>query len=352
MIPRHKLEQLQALCNGKGKKDLYDLVQMPRGPVDHAGLLKKLTDKEEAWSSMPGRATHLEIIEQAVELLKTPADKVEYDRFLLANAEPQTPSVNPQGGYQQRPMRPPQYQQFPRQQPWGYQEPPMPMPRPRPQQWKSPQPKRGLLRTLLSVLVFGPIKLFAWLVMVGVGLAILMQVAPGLLDRLGSPPPSETPEKPSDPPPPPPSDPPPPPPSDPPPPPPPDPPPPPPPDPPPPPPPDPPPLPPPDPPPLPPPDPPPPDEPVRIGSPPRKTWSVTPEYPRLARLRRIQGIVILQVTVGRQGEVADLSVLRSAEGLDEAAVEAARQWRYQPTIMNGRPVSVIFTDTVMFQIEN
>ena len=79
---------------------------------------------------------------------------------------------------------------------------------------------------------------------------------------------------------------------------------------------------------------------------------MTPEYPRLARLRRTQGIVILQVTVDRQGEVADLSVLRSAEGLDEVAVEAARQWRYEPTIMNGRPVSVIFTDTVMFQIEN
>ena len=94
-------------------------------------------------------------------------------------------------------------------------------------------------------------------------------------------------------------------------------------------------------------------EPVRVGGnvpPPRKTWNVTPEYPRLARLRRIQGIVILEVTVDRQGEVSSVSVLRSAEGLDDAAVEAVRQWRYEPTMVNGRPVSVIFTETVRFQM--
>ena len=84
---------------------------------------------------------------------------------------------------------------------------------------------------------------------------------------------------------------------------------------------------------------------------PRKTWNVTPEYPRLARLRRIDGIVILEVTVDRQGEVSSVSVLRSAEGLVEAAVEAVRQWRYEPTIVNGSPVSVIFTETVRFQID-
>lgn len=58
------------------------------------------------------------------------------------------------------------------------------------------------------------------------------------------------------------------------------------------------------------------------------------------------------MTVGRQGDVSNVSVLRSAENLDEAAIEAVRQWRYEPTIVNGRPVSVIFTETVRFQIEN
>ena len=100
-------------------------------------------------------------------------------------------------------------------------------------------------------------------------------------------------------------------------------------------------------------DPPPLVEPVRIGGNvprPPKIWNVTPEYPRLARLRRIQGIVILEVTVDRQGAVSNVSVLRSVEGLDEAAVEAVRQWRYEPTIVNGSAVSVVFTETVRFQI--
>ena len=103
------------------------------------------------------------------------------------------------------------------------------------------------------------------------------------------------------------------------------------------------------------PDPPPVIEPVRIGGAvpqPRKTWHVAAEYPRMARLRRIQGIVILQVTVDRQGEVSDVSVLRSTEALDEAAIAAVRRWRYEPTVVNGMPVSAIFTESVRFQIEN
>ena len=60
--------------------------------------------------------------------------------------------------------------------------------------------------------------------------------------------------------------------------------------------------------------------------------------------------MILEVTVDRQGNVSNVSVLRSdAEGFGEAAVEAVRQWRYDPTIIDGRPVSVILTDTVRFQ---
>lgn len=94
-------------------------------------------------------------------------------------------------------------------------------------------------------------------------------------------------------------------------------------------------------------------EPVRVGGNvphPSKVWNVTPEYPRLARLRRIEGTVILEVTVDRQGEVSNVAVLRSPEGLGEAAVDAVRQWRYEPTIVNGRPVSIIFTETVRFEI--
>ncbi len=103
------------------------------------------------------------------------------------------------------------------------------------------------------------------------------------------------------------------------------------------------------------PDPPPVVEPVRVGGAvpqPRKTWHVAPEYPRMARIRRTQGIVILQVMVDRQGEVSNVSVLRSVEGLVDAAIAAVRQWRYEPTIVDGMPVSAIFTESVRFQIEN
>ena len=65
-----------------------------------------------------------------------------------------------------------------------------------------------------------------------------------------------------------------------------------------------------------------------------------------------QGSVILEVTVDRQGNVSNVAVLRSVDGLDAAAVEAVRQWRYEPTIINGRPVSVVLTDTVRFQLNN
>ena len=331
MNPRNRLEQLQHKCKGLEKENLYDLIGVQGARLDHEELLKRLVKKQDAWGKMANKAAELDIIDKALELLKTPADKAEYDRFL-------------------------------NQQPWGS---------------------------------FGPIKLFARLAMFAAGIAMLMQLTTGLLNRLNSPTttPSRAPSEsgaeaegggapggastrteretasststersgttatsrretapsaavtapvPA---------------------------------------------------PNPPgtrptaaparrapsrntsgaraaqpqataapavevveparPDPPPVVEPVRVGGnvpQPRKTWNVTPEYPRLARLRRIQGIVILEVTVDRQGDVSNVSVLRSAEDLDQAAVEAVRQWRYEPTIVNGRPVSIIFTETVRFQI--
>ena len=81
---------------------------------------------------------------------------------------------------------------------------------------------------------------------------------------------------------------------------------------------------------------------------PRKTWNVTPDYPRLARLQRVEGIVILEVHVDPTGAVQDAIVLRSVHLLDEAVVEAVRQWRYEPTVIDGRPRAAILTETVSF----
>ena len=70
-------------------------------------------------------------------------------------------------------------------------------------------------------------------------------------------------------------------------------------------------------------------------------------------IRHLEGDVILEVTVDRQGHVSNVSVLRSSvDAVAEAAVEAVRQWRYEPSIVNGRAVSVMLTETVRFQIAN
>ncbi|MCY4058444.1 MAG: TonB family protein, partial [Gammaproteobacteria bacterium] len=94
-------------------------------------------------------------------------------------------------------------------------------------------------------------------------------------------------------------------------------------------------------------------EPVRVGGdipPPVKIRDVRPVYPPVAQSARVQGVVILEATINPLGEVVDVRVLRSVPLLDEAAIEAVRQWRYTPTVLNGVPVPVMFTVTVNFQL--
>ena len=71
--------------------------------------------------------------------------------------------------------------------------------------------------------------------------------------------------------------------------------------------------------------------------------------PETARNAGISGVVILEITVDIDGTVKDARVLRSIPLLDDAALEAARQWRYEPTMLNGRPVPIVMTVTVPFQ---
>ena len=104
----------------------------------------------------------------------------------------------------------------------------------------------------------------------------------------------------------------------------------------------------------PPPPPPPPDGPVRVGGGirvPTKIKDVRPVYPPDALDARIQGVVIIEVTVDTDGRVADTKVLRSIPQLDEAAVTAVRQWEFTSTSLNGVPVPVIMTVTVNFTLQ-
>jgi len=75
---------------------------------------------------------------------------------------------------------------------------------------------------------------------------------------------------------------------------------------------------------------------------------VQPAYPALAIQARIQGNVILHAIIGRDGQVSELQVLSGHPLLVNAALDAVRQWRYNPTLLNGQAVEVETTITVSF----
>jgi len=75
---------------------------------------------------------------------------------------------------------------------------------------------------------------------------------------------------------------------------------------------------------------------------------VQPVYPQLAIQARIQGNVVLHAIIGRDGQVSELQVLSGHPLLVNAAVEAVRQWRYSPTLLNGQTVEVETTITISF----
>jgi protein TonB len=99
--------------------------------------------------------------------------------------------------------------------------------------------------------------------------------------------------------------------------------------------------------------PPPPVQAVRVGGQikePKKVHSVNPAYPDIAKQARVQGIVILECTISPQGKVTEVKVLRGIPLLDQAAIDAVKQWVYTPTLLNGVPVPVIMTVTVNFKL--
>jgi len=92
---------------------------------------------------------------------------------------------------------------------------------------------------------------------------------------------------------------------------------------------------------------------VRVGGDvkePKKIRDVKPVYPEAAQASKVQGIVILQVVIGTNGSVIDAQVIRHVPMLDEAALDAVRQWEFTPTLLNGVPVEVVMTVTVNFTL--
>ena len=91
--------------------------------------------------------------------------------------------------------------------------------------------------------------------------------------------------------------------------------------------------------------------PLRVGGQvrqPTKIKDVKPVYPAIAQSARVSGVVMIEATIGEDGKVTDAKVVRSIPVLDQAALDAVRQWEYTPTLLNGVPVPVVVTVTINF----
>ena len=77
---------------------------------------------------------------------------------------------------------------------------------------------------------------------------------------------------------------------------------------------------------------------------------VTPEYPPEAGRARIEGTVVLQAVIGKDGSVEDVQVKSGLPVLAQAAINAVRQWRYRPYLLNGEPIEVDTQITINFTL--
>jgi len=95
-------------------------------------------------------------------------------------------------------------------------------------------------------------------------------------------------------------------------------------------------------------------QPIRVSSGPQEAkliLQVKPAYPDLARRTRTQGVVVLEAKINRDGDIDSLRVVSGHQLLTQAALDAVKQWKYRPTMLNGEPVEVITTITVTFTLQ-
>ena len=97
------------------------------------------------------------------------------------------------------------------------------------------------------------------------------------------------------------------------------------------------------------------DKPVRVGGDvqaPVAINRIEPQYTELARKARIEGVVIIEAIIDRNGNVTDARVLKPLPlGLDQSALEAVKRWKFRPGTLNGQPVPVIYNLTVIFRLQ-
>lgn len=85
---------------------------------------------------------------------------------------------------------------------------------------------------------------------------------------------------------------------------------------------------------------------------PQRIKYVAPVYPEDAKAAKVSGTVIAEAVIGEDGSVTGARILRSIALLDDAALAAARQWKYTPTTLNGKAVPVIMTVSIVFKLDD
>ncbi len=98
-----------------------------------------------------------------------------------------------------------------------------------------------------------------------------------------------------------------------------------------------------------------PEGPIHVGGDvqrPEKLSAPQPQYTEIARKARIQGVVIVQAIIDKQGAVTNVKVLKGLPmGLAEEAVKAIKKWTFKPATLNGKPVDVYYNLTVNFRLQ-
>jgi protein TonB len=82
----------------------------------------------------------------------------------------------------------------------------------------------------------------------------------------------------------------------------------------------------------------------------RLIWKVDPVFPQLARIAHIEGAVIAEARITATGTIDSLRIISGNPLFYQSVMDAVKQWRYQPTLLNGEPVDVITTITVNFRL--
>jgi protein TonB len=98
-----------------------------------------------------------------------------------------------------------------------------------------------------------------------------------------------------------------------------------------------------------------PEGPIQVGGDveaPVKTYYPQPQYTEIARKARLQGVVIVQAIIDKNGNVTNVKLLKGlGMGLDQAAIDAIKKWQFEAATLHGKPVSVYYNLTVNFRLQ-